>query len=193
MKEQPDPNAAITELYNRTFGSFKSWLKMMGDDSGIQQYKQRLAGQRPQDKLGRILLWWCIWGEAGNCRFMPEYLSWVFYRLDNKQQQGASLAPGDFLKHTIKPMYNFLKREMGMGFGVGKVDKAGVTCEHVDIKNYDDINEFFWTSKCLDACHQPDETNCKFIEGTHKKTYYEKRGILHSVKSNMRVVRITRS
>ena len=23
---------------------------------------------------------WCVWGEAGNMRFMPEFLSWVYHQ-----------------------------------------------------------------------------------------------------------------
>lgn len=29
--------------------------------------------------IQEVMLWWCVWGEAANMRFMPEFVCWVFY------------------------------------------------------------------------------------------------------------------
>jgi hypothetical protein len=42
-------------------------------------------------------------------------------------------------------MYRYLKDEMV------KKDAAGNLADHVHKKNYDDINEFFWSKRCIDG------------------------------------------
>jgi hypothetical protein len=180
-----DIDSAIEELYNRTFSSYGKWMKMMPSEKQAWEAQLNLGVNK---MLERIMLWWCMWGECANLRFMPELLSWAFYRLQARRDH--DLPQGNFLATFVKPMYTLLKKEMGMGFGTGKVDMAGIKFDHTSIKNYDDINEFFWTVQCLRDDYQVDSPDAliEHLQSKHKKTYMERRGILHSIKSNMRVI-----
>ena len=141
-----------------------------------------------------VVLWWCVWGEAANMRFMPEFLSFVFYSLLLKRPAGGSVDAvnslfgkyeegGGFLRAVIRPMYNTVEKE------AFKKDKAGNNVDHSQKKNLDDFNEYFWRKGCRTIPLENVDsmaTVCKQLEGS-KKTYVERRGLLHSFKSNLRV------
>ncbi|GMF36675.1 unnamed protein product [Phytophthora fragariaefolia] len=56
--------------------------------------------------------------------------------------------------------------------------------DHQDTTNYDDVNEFFWTARCL-TC---DETNvARVLEAHDRKTFKEKRSVFNPVLAFFRV------
>jgi hypothetical protein len=121
-------------------------------------------------------------------RFMPEYISWLFHKFIGELDTGFSAArtEGEYLNKVIKPMYQFLKVE------ASKLDAVGNDLDHIDKKNYDDVNEYFWEPVCL--LHVPwefdglpgEDDGLQNSLKRAKKTYMERRGLLHSVKSNSR-------
>ena len=97
-------------------------------------------------KYADLLLWFFIWGEAANLRHLPESLAFLYHKcmeswqeslLDASSKTIPSREPGDFMDHTVVPMYMVLKKAMA------------VKKDHPEKRNYDDFNEFFWTSRCL--------------------------------------------
>ena len=88
-------------LHRRTFENYKNWCrKMASADSvsggscvpqcggGGEEMDLAVAFRRGDSQGGvvennrlikEVLLWWCVWGEAANMRFMPEFICWVFY------------------------------------------------------------------------------------------------------------------
>eukprot|EP01049_Picozoa_sp_SAG25_P021559 SAG25_NODE_8069_length_441_cov_1.204678_2_plen_84_part_01 len=69
-----------------------------------------------EQKIFEIVLWWCTWGEAGNMRFMPEFISWVFHCLiRNRQENPGTLEIGRYdnagyprgiLRTVFRPMFD---------------------------------------------------------------------------------------
>ena len=235
---QKQIDAAVQKLHKRTFESYRNWCKRMvsrhgggctpefchdADDAmhaetafcraaadtqmyGADGTQVPIIGN--QRKMNEIVLWWCVWGEAGNMRFMPEFISWVFYGLVSDLGRPTQYFPDaakrrNYLVQVIQPMYSYLKEEMS------KTNAAGVLADHVYKKNYDDINEFFWSKECVDyslrgetdANGLPinmegppsdvwDTTRCMASLRAAHKTYMERRGVLHSLKSNLRALTV---
>lgn len=201
-------DATVAALHASTLASFKKWARIHRLPSGDTQLFFRnedaaAAGPGRQLQLFEIVLWWCIWGEASNMRFMPEFLSWVFYRLIRRRDQARNLpdlgkyeaGDGGLMRRVFRPMYDFLAEE------AFRKDQAGNPVEHSQKKIGDDINEYFWRRRVVDA-DPGGELSSKYDPTQHnrgmqnliedrlkplKKTYVERRSILHSLANNHRV------
>ncbi|OQS06283.1 callose synthase, partial [Thraustotheca clavata] len=123
---------AITKFHAKFFDNYKKWCKYVSKKPAFTR-----------DPLVDIVLFFLIWGEAGNFRQTPELLCFLFHTLAPSAQGGSHKEPGDFLDKVIRPMYNELKKDND------KKTSKGARAPHKEIRNYDDFNEFFWTKKCL--------------------------------------------
>ncbi|KAK9011521.1 hypothetical protein V6N11_044369 [Hibiscus sabdariffa] len=87
---------------------------------------------------------------------MPECLCYIFHNMANEVYGILSnialpvngdtyqtAAPDDesFLRNVITPIYNVLRRE-------ARSNKGG-KASHSKWRNYDDLNEYFWSGKCF--------------------------------------------
>lgn len=146
-----------------------------------------------------VSLYYLIWGEAANVRFLPECLCYIFHnmakelsqimRFDNaenakscKSESGVS-----FLDHVISPLYATIENE-------AKNNNNG-RAPHSAWRNYDDFNEYFWSRKCFTDLQWPWNLNSSFFfhskprikgmlsfsGGTHhgKTSFVERRTFLH--------------
>ncbi|CAN0431472.1 unnamed protein product, partial [Ectocarpus sp. 12 AP-2014] len=117
-------------------------------------------GDSGRDKLEEdalmmdLMLWLCMWGEAGNLRHMPECLCFLFHKMmqhNMAMKQGGGDTPnlygGYFLDHVVTPIYEVITR---------KKKRDGGT-DHQNKLNYDDFNEFFWTPTCLIFSYRSDD------------------------------------
>ena len=101
-----------------------------------------------------------VFNSAANLRHMPECLCFLFHKCSETfsrfegYQQARSLYPGHFLDNCIAPIYNLLQKNL-------KSPK-----DHQDRKNYDDMNEFFWSPSCLDYHYRAVDmdTDDNFVE-----------------------------
>ena len=99
------------------------------------------------DRLRQIALYLLCWGEAGNVRFVPECLCFIFkcaddyYRSPECQNRVEPVQEGLYLENVIKPLYRFMRDQ-----GYEVVDSKFVRKEkdHAQIIGYDDINQLFW-------------------------------------------------
>ncbi|OQR84183.1 callose synthase, partial [Achlya hypogyna] len=123
---------AITKFHAKLFDNYKKWCKYVSKKPAFTR-----------EPLTDIVLFFLIWGEAGNFRQTPELLCFLFHTLAPSAQGGAAKEPGDFLDKVIRPMYAELKKDND------KKTSKGARAAHKEIRNYDDFNEFFWTKKCL--------------------------------------------
>ncbi|KAG5000330.1 hypothetical protein JHK87_021402 [Glycine soja] len=110
-----------------------------------------------QRKLLYMGLYLLIWGEASNVRFMPECLCYIFhnmaYELHGLLAGNVSIVTGEnikpsyggddeaFLRKVITPLYQVIQKEAKKS-GHGKAP-------HSAWCNYDDLNEYFWSSDCF--------------------------------------------
>ncbi|EQC32617.1 hypothetical protein SDRG_09930 [Saprolegnia diclina VS20] len=124
---------AITKFHAKLFDNYKKWTKYVGKKPAFTR-----------EPLTDIVLFFLIWGEAGNFRQTPELLCFLFHTLaPSASGGGGAKEPGDYLDKVIRPMYAELKKDND------KKTSKGARAAHRHIRNYDDFNEFFWTKKCL--------------------------------------------
>lgn len=146
---------AVDELLAKTFENYLTWCKFLGRKSNIwlPSVKQEIQ----QHKLLYVALYLLIWGEASNLRLMPECLCYIFhhmsYELYGVLSGAVSLITGEkvrpayggddesFLKNVVKPIYNVVLQE-------AQKNKDGAS-DHSTWRNYDDLNEFFWSADCF--------------------------------------------
>ncbi len=137
-KGDKGPARAVAALHHHTLSSFENWAEKMHKlkDAYGRADDGRADDERvdPRTQMFEVVLWWCIWGEAANMRFIPEFLSWVFWSLVHKrsgQEQyfGRYENGQGFLRHVMRPMYRVVSHE------AFKKDQAGNVCDHSQKKN----------------------------------------------------------
>lgn len=108
---------------------------------------RQMANQSSLDYATQILLYLLVWGEAGNLRFMPECVCFIYkccidhyYGFDESQNK----APKPFLDQVITPLYLVL-REQSYSESAGKLTQLDK--DHSSIVGYDDMNQLFWHRK----------------------------------------------
>ncbi|KAL9356343.1 hypothetical protein Peur_049596 [Populus x canadensis] len=146
---------AVDEVMNKLFKNYKTWCKFLG-----RKHSLRLPQGQPEIQQRKILymgLFLLIWGEAANVRFMPECLCYIFhnmaYELHGLLAGNVSIVTGEnikpsyggddeaFLRKVITPIYHVIEKEANKS----KNGKAS----HSQWCNYDDLNEYFWSSDCF--------------------------------------------
>ncbi|CAI9108896.1 OLC1v1008598C1 [Oldenlandia corymbosa var. corymbosa] len=157
---KPEPlnkldDRAVDALMNKLFKNYKTWCKYLGRKHSLRLPQgQQEVQQRKILYMGLYLL---IWGEAANLRFMPECLCYIFhnmaYELHGLLAGNVSIVTGEnikpsyggddesFLRKVITPIYRVIEKEAAKS-------KNG-TAPHSDWCNYDDLNEYFWSSDCF--------------------------------------------
>ncbi|KAK7374973.1 hypothetical protein VNO80_08417 [Phaseolus coccineus] len=148
---------ALTEVMNKLFKNYKKWCKYLGRESSIL-----LPPTIPQEvqqliKLLHTGLYLLIWGEAANLRFMPECLCYIYHHmaielhgvlpdfLSPMTKEKLKPAYGGeeeaFLRKVVTPIYNVIAKEAARS-------KKG-RLKHSQWRNYDDLNEYFWSADCF--------------------------------------------
>nr|GEV30185.1 putative callose synthase 8 [Tanacetum cinerariifolium] len=148
-------DGVLDELMKKFFKNYTEWCKFLEKKNSI-----RLPFSDPeaqQYKLLYIGLYLLIWGEAANLRFMPECLAYIFhhmaYDLHSMLMGATILSPGEtftptyggpesFLNNIVCPIYDVIRKE-------AKKNQNGMT-DHSNWRNYDDLNEFFWSPDCFE-------------------------------------------
>uniref|UniRef100_J3LBB7 1,3-beta-glucan synthase n=1 Tax=Oryza brachyantha TaxID=4533 RepID=J3LBB7_ORYBR len=166
---------AVDELLAKTFENYLTWCKFLGRKSNIwlPSVKQEIQ----QHKLLYIALYLLIWGEASNLRLMPECLCYIFhhmsYELYGVLSGAVSLITGEkvrpayggddesFLNKVVTPIYREIYEE-------SLKNKNGVS-DHSTWRNYDDLNEFFWSADCFKLGWPMRLNNDFFFTSTKKK------------------------
>ncbi|KAF7112669.1 hypothetical protein RHSIM_RhsimUnG0205500 [Rhododendron simsii] len=117
-----------------------------------------LKEEAQQHKLLYLGLYLLIWGEASNLRFMPECLCYIFhhmaYELHGMLIGAVSMTTGEkvmpaygggsesFLNNVVTPIYKVILEE-------AMKSKNG-TAAYSTWRNYDDLNEYFWSPDCFE-------------------------------------------
>ncbi|KAH9723644.1 putative callose synthase 8 [Citrus sinensis] len=149
-------DAAVDELMRKFFKNYTNWSKFLGRRKSIRLPCVKQEAQ--QHKILYLGLYLLIWGEAANLRFMPECLCYIFhhmaYELHGILTGAVSTITGEkimpayggafesFLKNVVTPIYRVMYEE-------AQKSKNG-TADHSKWRNYDDLNEFFWSPVCFE-------------------------------------------
>ncbi|KAL3754841.1 hypothetical protein ACJRO7_002007 [Eucalyptus globulus] len=211
MRNSHDENSTesndhtVEQLMEKILKNYQSWCNYLHRKHNLEFPTNR---ERQQLRLIYITLYLLIWGEASNVRFMPECLCYIFHRMASEVSGilGGNAHPvggdtykleeaGDesFLGNVITPFYQVLREE-------AKRNEGGKT-SHSGWRNYDDLNEYFWSDKCFelgwplnttaDFFVQPDDpqpANAHVSQGTtgkmrRKTNFVEVRTFLHLYRS----------
>ncbi|MFS7931875.1 putative 1,3-beta-glucan synthase [Helianthus anomalus] len=145
---------AVTEVMKKLFKNYKKWCKFLGRKSSL--WLPKIQQDVQQRKLLYMGLYLLIWGEAANLRFMPECLCYIYHNMafevygilagsvtpDGKNMQPAYGGEKEaFLWKVVHPIYKTIAKE-------AEKSKGGRT-KHSQWRNYDDLNEYFWSPDCF--------------------------------------------
>ncbi|XWS47846.1 hypothetical protein CRYUN_Cryun13aG0020200 [Craigia yunnanensis] len=190
---QPDPKIdekAINEIFLKVLDNYIKWCKYLR----IRLAWNSLEAINRDRKLFLVSLYFLIWGEAANVRFLPECICYIFHHmakeLDAIVDHGGEASPApsciaengsvSFLEQIICPIYDTMASEAARNNN-GKA-------AHSSWRNYDDFNEYFWSPACFELSW-PMRRDSPFLlkpkkwKRTGKSTFVEHRTFLHLYRS----------
>eukprot|EP00249_Psilotum_nudum_P024934 c29326_g1_i1 orf=153-1502(+) len=168
MRLQPPPDpidrldaSVVRHLRKKVTKSYEKWCYFLGKKSNLWLPKKRNAIPDERRELIYSCLYLLIWGEAANLRFMPECLCFIFHNMafelnkilenyiDDTGQDARPAYSGEnaFLLNVVTPLYNIVRAE-------AEASRDG-KAPHAAWRNYDDMNEYFWTKRCLSQLSWP--------------------------------------
>ncbi|KAF5206729.1 Callose synthase [Thalictrum thalictroides] len=181
---------AITEVFLKVLDNYIKWCKYLQ----IRLVWNSLEAVNRDRKLILVSLYFLIWGEAANVRFVPECICYIFHHmakeldaiLDHAEANpAASCIKEDgtvsYLDQIIHPIYMTMEAEASRN-NTGKVAHSGW-------RNYDDFNEYFWSPACFELSWPPKKESSflrkppKKGKRTGKSTFVEHRTFLHLYRS----------
>uniref|UniRef100_A0A2P2MBL0 1,3-beta-glucan synthase n=1 Tax=Rhizophora mucronata TaxID=61149 RepID=A0A2P2MBL0_RHIMU len=189
---QADPKIdekAINDVFLKVLDNYIKWCKYLR----IRLAYNRIDAITRDRKLFLVSLYFLIWGEAANVRFLPECICYIFHNmakeldaiLDHGEANRASSCMGDggsvsFLEQIICPIYETMAAEASRNNG-GKAS-------HSAWRNYDDFNEYFWSPACFDLAWPMRKDSLFFLKPkgwkrTGKSSFVEHRTFLHLYQS----------
>ncbi|XP_052176663.1 callose synthase 10 [Diospyros lotus] len=180
---------AVNEVFLKVLDNYIKWCRYLRK----RLVWNSLNAINKERKLFLLSLYFLIWGEAANVRFLPECICYIYHQmakeLDGILDHGeatyaASCLRGDgsvsFLDQIIHPIYETLAEEAG----INNNGKAS----HSAWRNYDDFNEYFWSRACFEL-GWPMKRESSFLmkpkkwKRTGKSTFVEHRTFFHLYRS----------
>ncbi|XP_043693355.1 callose synthase 3-like [Telopea speciosissima] len=154
--QQPElDERALTEVMKKLFKNYKKWCKYLKRESSL--WLPTIQKEVQQRKLLYMGLYLLIWGEAANLRFMPECLCYIYHHMacelygmlagNVSSMTGENVKPAyggeeeAFLGKVVTPIYETIAKEAQRS----KWAKS----KHSQWRNYDDLNEYFWSGDCF--------------------------------------------
>jgi len=198
-----DVLVGLSSLHAKLLSNYRTWARQLGTTPQCAGESDTAA-----NKTTDLALLMLIWGEAANLRHVPESLCYLFHKMRAELWGAAPHSvqrpQGWFLSRVIAPLYRHMRAEMN------RKNAKGKPLGHTSKPNYDDFNEFFWSSECLKyRYHVPDEDDedvlsvsagllrDTFLAGVPSgppvsqlpavKRYVERRSWLHPIRSFWRV------
>ncbi|XP_057986280.1 callose synthase 11-like [Hevea brasiliensis] len=163
MRQKPPPTIpdeldlkVLRRFRSKLLSNYTSWCSYVGQKSQLALSKRNNNSNELRRELLYVALYLLIWGESGDLRFMPECICYIYHHMAMELNQvldewtdpntGRPFLPsiyGDyaFLKSIVMPFYQTIKTEVDSG--------NNGTKPHSAWRNYDDVNEFFWSRRCF--------------------------------------------
>ncbi|XP_008229065.1 PREDICTED: callose synthase 12 [Prunus mume] len=193
MRLNPPPDnidtldgAVLRKFRRKLLKNYTEWCSYLGKKSNIwisDRHRDTASDQRRE--LLYVSLYLLIWGEAANLRFVPECLCFIFHNMamelnkiledyidENTGQPVMPSVSGEnaFLNSIVKPIYETIKAEV-------ESSKNG-TAPHSVWRNYDDINEYFWSKRCFEKLKWPVDIGSNFFVTSSKSRHVGKTGFV---------------
>ncbi|XP_019428289.1 PREDICTED: callose synthase 9-like [Lupinus angustifolius] len=198
IPDETDPKldeAAVQKTFLKPLENYIKWCNYLN----IQPVWSSLEAVSKEKKLLYVSLYFLIWGEAANIRFLPECLCYIFHHMAREmeeiiRQQIAQPAESctsengtdiSFLDQVIFPLYDIVATEAASNDN-GKAP-------HSSWRNYDDFNEYFWSLHCFELSwpwrtsssffHKPQPRSKKMLASARqhrgKTSFVEHRSFFH--------------
>ncbi|KAI6703750.1 hypothetical protein NL676_012886 [Syzygium grande] len=186
----PPPNAdaldpeVLRSFRRKLLGNYTLWCSYLNKRNSLW-----LSSRNDVPSLRRELLYvslyLLIWGESANLRFMPECICYVFHHMAMElnhvledyidKNTGRPFVPSlcgqnAFLKSVVMPIYQTVKAEVE--------DSRNGSAPHSAWRNYDDLNEYFWSRRCFQTLKWPIDLSCKYFATTVKSERVGKTGFV---------------
>ncbi|KAD5961694.1 hypothetical protein E3N88_13167 [Mikania micrantha] len=146
---------ALDKVMKKLLKNYMKWCEFLGRKSSL--WLPTVHTEVQQRKLLYMGLYLLIWGEAANLRFMPECLCYIYHHMafemygilagNVSPMTGEDVKPAyggeqeAFLKEVVSPIYHVIAMEAARS-DIGN-------SEHSQWRNYDDLNEYFWSTDCF--------------------------------------------
>ncbi|KAK6141119.1 hypothetical protein DH2020_025139 [Rehmannia glutinosa] len=167
--------------------NYSNWCSYLNVKSNIwlSDSHSRHSSSDHRRELLYVSLYLLIWGESANLRFVPECISYIFHNMAmelNKileeyidENTGRAFLPSisgenAFLNKIVKPIYDTIKAEVE--------NSRNGTAPHSAWRNYDDINEYFWSKRCFEKLKWPIDIGSNFFVTGHKGKKVGKTGFV---------------
>ncbi|KAH7651839.1 callose synthase protein [Dioscorea alata] len=193
MRLQPPPDnidtldpGVVRRLRRKLLHNYTSWCAYLGRKSHVwvPDNPARRSSDAPRRDLLYSALFLLVWGEAANVRFVPECLSYIFHCMAmdlNRILEGyiddngrpalpAVSGEGAYLARVITPLYKVIKAEVD--------SSRNGTAPHSAWRNYDDINEYFWSRRCFDRLRWPLDLSTNFFAPPPNRKRVRKTGFV---------------
>ncbi|CAN6202896.1 unnamed protein product [Urochloa humidicola] len=175
---------AVSEVFFKVLDNYMKWCRYLGKRVAWSSHEAVNKNRR----IILVALYFLIWGEAANVRFLPECICYIFHNmakeldgiLDSSEAKFAmSCISNDgstsYLENIITPIYETMAAEANINDG---------KTAHSAWRNYDDFNEYFWSPSCFELGWPPAESS-KFLrkptkrKRTGKTNFVEHHTFLH--------------
>ncbi|KAK8481925.1 hypothetical protein V6N13_017639 [Hibiscus sabdariffa] len=192
MRLTPPPDnidtldASVLRRFRRKLlKNYSSWCSYLGKKSNIWISDSSRSSSDQRRELLYVGLYLLIWGESANLRFMPECICYIFHHMamelnkiledyidENTGQPVMPSLSGEnaFLNCVVKPIYETVKAEV-------ESCKNG-TAPHTAWRNYDDLNEYFWSKRCFQKLKWPIDVGSNFFVTSNKSKHIGKTGFV---------------
>ncbi|GFZ05671.1 glucan synthase-like 5 [Actinidia rufa] len=182
MRLSPPPDnidtldAAVLRRFRRKLlKNYTSWCSFLGRKTNVWISESTRRESDRRRELLYVSLYLLIWGESANLRFVPECICYIFHHMCmelNKiledyidENTGRPVLPSisgenAFLNRVVKPIYETIRAEVG--------NSKNGTAPHSAWRNYDDINEYFWSRRCFDKLKWPIDVGSNFFVTNRK-------------------------
>ncbi|KAF7805934.1 callose synthase 12-like [Senna tora] len=175
----------LRKFRKKLLKNYTNWCSYLGKKSNIWISDRREASSDQRRELLYVSLYLLIWGEAANLRFIPECLCYIFHHMamelnkiledyidENTGQPVMPSISGEnaFLNCVVKPIYETIKSEV-------ESSKNG-TAPHSAWRNYDDINEYFWSRRCFEKLKWPIDIGSNFFVTSSRAKHVGKTGFV---------------
>ncbi|KAL3828142.1 hypothetical protein ACJIZ3_016944 [Penstemon smallii] len=169
IPEEPEPildEAAVHKVFLKSLDNYTKWCEYLG----ISPVWGNLEAVSKEKKLLFICLYFLIWGEAANVRFLPECLCYIFHHMGREmeeilRQQVAQPASScvsesgvSFIDQVIRPLYEVISAEA--------TNNDNGRAPHSAWRNYDDFNEYFWSLHCFELSWPWRKSSIFFLKPT---------------------------
>ncbi|GMH21528.1 hypothetical protein Nepgr_023370 [Nepenthes gracilis] len=189
QRENKIDEKAINNVFLKLLENYMKWCKYLR----IRIAWNSLEAINRERKIFLISLYFLIWGEAANVRFLPECICYIFHQMakdldaildhgeaEPHERYRSENGTVSFLKQIICPIYDRLHAE-------AERNNDG-RAAHSAWRNYDDFNEYFWSPACFEL-EWPMKEDSPFLvkptkrKRTSKSSFVEHRTFLHLYRS----------